>query len=77
MTPTEKARRSDALYFDSVNRRSLCNLIANLEADQEELHGLVRDALETINNAQRGFQTHPKTYRDYYSRARKLGVDLS
>lgn len=79
MTPTEKARRSDALYYDNNNivRRNLCDMVANLEAEREELHGLVRDALMTINNASRGFSTHPKTYRDYYSRAKKLGVDLS
>lgn len=79
MTPTEKARRSDSLYYDNNNivRRNLCDMIANLEAEREELHGLVRDALMTINNASRGFNTHPKTYRDYYSRAKKLGVDLS
>lgn len=79
MTPTEKARRSDALYYDNNNivRRNLCDMVANLEAEREELHGLVRDALMTINNAARGFSTHPKTYRDYYSRAKKLGVDLS
>lgn len=39
MTPTEKARRSDALYFDTkvTNRRALCDMIANLEGDMEEL----------------------------------------
>ena len=77
VTPTEKARRSDSLYFDNVKRRLLCDMVANLEADRDDLHGLIRDALMTINNAQRGFSTHPKTYRDYYSRAKKLGVDLS
>ena len=39
MTPTEKARRSDALYFDTkvTNRRAMCDMIANLEGDMEEL----------------------------------------
>lgn len=79
MTPTQKARRADALYYDNgnVTRRNLCDRIANMEAEREELHGLIRDALMTINEAQRGFSTHPKTYRDYYSRAKKLGVELS
>lgn len=37
MTPTEVARRSDALYFDCdhTHRRWLCDRIAHLEADME------------------------------------------
>lgn len=44
MTPTEKARRSDALYFDTkvTNRRALCDMIANLEGDIEELRARVQ-----------------------------------
>lgn len=78
MNATEKGRRSDALYYDNGNitRRNLCDRIANMESEREELHGLIRDALMTINEAQRGFRVHPKLYRDYYSRAKKLGVEL-
>jgi len=38
MTPTEKARRAEALYYDNNNitRRTLCQRIANLEADLED-----------------------------------------
>ena len=38
MTPTERAKRSDALYYEtvSVNRRVLCDMIANREADLED-----------------------------------------
>ncbi len=38
MTPTEKARRSDALYYEtvSVTRRVLCDAIANRESDLED-----------------------------------------
>lgn len=41
MTATEKAKRSDALYYEtySVNRRVLCDMIANREADIEDLRG--------------------------------------
>lgn len=44
MTPTEKAKRADALYYatESTNRRSLCEMIANREADLE-------DARESVN----------------------------
>lgn len=38
MTPTERAKRSDALYYEtvSVTRRVLCDMIANREADLED-----------------------------------------
>ena len=38
MTATEKAKRSDALYYEtvSVTRRVLCDMIANREADLED-----------------------------------------
>lgn len=38
MTPTEKAKRSDALYYEtvSVNKRVLCDMVANREADLED-----------------------------------------
>lgn len=77
MAATSEAKRSDSLYYDNVNRRSLCDMVAHLESDSVQLKKLIADMLMTINNAQRGFSTHPKTYRDYYSRAKKLGVDLS
>ena len=77
MTATERAKRSDALYYEteSVNRRVLCDMIANREADIDDLRNLVRDALACVRESSRGFSTHPKTYRDLRSRARKLGVD--
>lgn len=77
MTATERAKRSDALYYEteSVTRRVLCDMIANREADLEELRNLVRDALACVRESSRGYMTHPKTYRDLRSRAKKLGVD--
>lgn len=38
MTATERAKRSDALYYEtvSVTRRVLCDMIANREADLED-----------------------------------------
>lgn len=77
MAATKEGRRSDSLYYGSVSRRELCNMVVHLESDSEQLKKLVADMLATINNAQRGFSVHPKAYRDYYSRAKKLGVDLS
>lgn len=35
MTPTERARRVESLYHDNVNRRALCEMIANRESDLE------------------------------------------
>lgn len=77
MTPTEKAKRSDALYYatESTNRRSLCEMVANREGDIDDLRNLVRDALACVRESSRGYMTHPKKYRDLRSRAKKLGVD--
>lgn len=38
MTGTEKGRRSNSLYYDTftTTRRTLCDMIANLESDLEE-----------------------------------------
>lgn len=51
MNATERGRRSDALYYDNISRRELCDMIAHLESDLAEskaenakLRELVRDA---------------------------------
>jgi len=75
VTPTEKGRRADALNQGPDTRRVLCEMVANREADIDDLRSLVRDALACVRESSRGFQTHPKEYRDLRSRARKLGVD--
>lgn len=75
MTPTEKGRRADALNQGPDTRRVLCEMVANREGDIEDLRNLVRDALACVRESSRGFQTHPKAYRDLRSRAKKLGVD--
>lgn len=75
MTPTEKGRRADALNQGPDTRRVLCEMVANREGDIDDLRNLVRDALICVHESSRGFSTHPKTYRDLRSRAKKLGVD--
>ena len=75
MTPTEKGKRADALNQGPDTRRVLCEMVANREADIDDLRNLVRDALACVRESSRGFATHPKTYRDLRSRAKKLGVD--
>lgn len=75
MTPTEKGKRADALNQGPDTRRVLCEMVANREGDIDDLRDLVRDALACVRESSRGFSTHPKTYRDLRSRARKLGVD--
>jgi hypothetical protein len=81
VTPTERARRSDALYYDteSVARRCLCDMIANRESDLEDaraenakLRELVRDMLR--------YYAMPNdiSYRreaDLLERAHEMGVD--
>lgn len=75
MTPTEKGRRADALNQGPDTRRVLCEMVANREGDIDDLRNLVRDALACVRESSRGYMTHPKTYRDLRSRAKKLGVD--
>jgi len=75
VTPTEKGRRADALNQGPDTRRVLCEMVANREADLDDLRNLVRDALACVRESSRGYMTHPKEYRDLRSRAKKLGVD--
>lgn len=75
MTPTEKGKRADALNQGPDTRRVLCEMVANREGDIDDLRNLVRDALACVHESSRGYMTHPKTYRDLRSRAKKLGVD--
>ena len=53
MTATDRGRRSDALYYDNVGmqRRRLCDMIANLESDNAELRELLRQALWARDDA--------------------------
>ena len=60
MNATERARRSDSLYYDTqvTNRRALCDMIAHLESDLAEskaenakLSELVRDMYACISHA--------------------------
>lgn len=37
MTSTERARRSDSLYFGYVKRRELCDMVAQREHEVEDL----------------------------------------
>lgn len=41
MSKTDIARRSDSLYYDKVTRRALCDRIAYLEADMDEMGSVV------------------------------------
>lgn len=74
MTATEKFKRAEALFNDRT-KRELADMVVHREGDLEDLRNLVRDALACVRESSRGFQTHPKTYRDLRSRAKKLGVD--
>ena len=48
MTPTQKGRRSDALFHDNLSRRDLCNKIADLEDRLERLRAERNKALEEL-----------------------------
>ena len=60
MTPTERAKRSDALYYEtvSVTRRVLCDMIANREADLEDAradNAKLRELVENMHAALQAF----------------------
>lgn len=58
MTPTQIARRADALYSDGstgITRRVLCDMVARREAEIEDLRSLcvmMHDALNLFCEAQ-------------------------
>jgi predicted component of type VI protein secretion system len=66
-------KRAESL-FNERTKRGLADMVVHRESDIEDLRNLVRDALACVRESSRGFQTHPKTYRDLRSRAKKLGV---
>ena len=73
MTPTDRARRSDALYYDTQNvaRRSLCDMIAQRESDLEELRKLARDLYDFADLAE---YASDREWRQMRDRMRELGV---
>lgn len=77
MTPTEQARRSDALYTDNsgkADRRKLCDMVAHREADIEDLRALAHDMLLSLEWCMRGNSIHVGQFLAYKRMARKLGV---
>lgn len=50
MTPTEKARRSDSLYYGEVSRRTLCDMVAEREDRIGRLELELRDACGDPND---------------------------
>lgn len=78
MNATERARRSDSLYYDTqvTNRRALCDMIANLESDLTEskaenakLRELAQDMLDSIA-AEGGWVD------EFEDRMRELGIEV-
>lgn len=77
MTPTQIARRSDALYADGtcgMTRRVLCDMVAHREADMEELQELSRELLDMLEWAAWGNEINPAKLVQCKCRARQLGV---
>lgn len=60
--------------YEGLNLKDLYTRLAKTEDECKQLRKLVADMLAVIDNARRGFNTHPKTYRDLYSRAKKLNA---
>ena len=85
MNATERARRSDSLYYDTqvTNRRALCDMIAHLESDLAEskaenakLRELVRDMWHEgmCECGSRG--KCASCEYDYPTRMRELGIEV-
>ena len=83
MNATERGRRSDALYYDNISRRELCDMIAHLESDLAEskaenakLRELVRDMWHEgmCECGSRG--KCASCEYDYPTRMRELGIEV-
>ena len=85
MNATERARRSDSLYYDTqvTNRRALCDMIAHLESDLAEskaenakLRELVEDMWHEgmCECGSRG--KCASCEYDYPTRMRELGIEV-
>lgn len=82
MNATERARRSDALYYDNISRRELCDMIAHLESDLAESkaeNAKLRElAADMWNEGMCECGSRGKCARceyGYPDRMRELGVD--
>lgn len=76
MNATDKARRSDSLYFDSVTRRALCDLVANLEDTNEKLKALAFKLYECSQHGSCSLCRHLDSKCDFPRDMRALGMDV-
>jgi hypothetical protein len=89
MTPTERAKRSDALYYEtaSVTRRVLCDMIANREADLEDAredNAKLRELVSGLEHCCQGFACNRcplydqsgTNHRRCESLERELGIEV-
>ena len=74
MTPTERARRSDALHYSLVSRRELCDMIAMREDRIDGLTELVRHMYGWIENEHEGHPIPLFAIHDMWGQMRDLGV---
>jgi DNA-binding XRE family transcriptional regulator len=58
MNATTQGRRSDALYYDNVTRRALCDMVANLEADNAQLKRLKASVQDQASDLRKAQPTH-------------------
>ena len=82
MTATERAKRSDALYYEtvSVTRRVLCDMIANREGDLEDARAENAKLRELMADMLRYYaMPNDIDYRreaDLLERAHEMGVEV-
>jgi len=90
MTPTQIARRSDALYADGtcgMTRRVLCDMVAQRESDLEDARAENAKLRELVRNLRRvipadvvgvviGANTDHPTYYRFDDVFRELGIEV-
>lgn len=57
MNATERAKRSDELHYDNIPRRALCDRIANLESDIEDMKAENAKLQETLQRRTKQFES--------------------
>lgn len=74
MTPTDKARRSDSLHYDHIGRRTLCDMIANLESDLEESKAENDRLRERMRDM--FYAVHPADREKFLTNMVELGIEV-
>ncbi len=79
MTATERARRSDALYYGGGPKRYLCDRIANVESDLEDAeaeNARLRERITTQKQTIQAYRDESREWREVAERAQAENAKL-